>query len=207
VPQNGKALPPLVTAAQIVAAFPRIRGKEINEVMVESLVEYINDEAPFHPTPELKGTHRKSIMDPFWTALGAMDRAGQPMVESLKWRRTLFSATLPKYGLSPATSDLDDSIEKLETILRLVRELRTSMFKPTYGKRSARWHDVAAALAPLVAKIYEAAGRKTVNFLEPSAPGVEAVRWSLAQLGYPVKRDAIAQYFRRARKRLTTRSA
>ena len=176
--------------------------------MVESLVEYINDEAPFHSTPGLRRAHRKSpLMDPFWTALGAMDRAGQPMVESLKWRRTLFSATLPKYGLSPATSDLDDSIEKLETILRLVRELRTSMFKTTYAKRSARWHDVAAALAPLVAKIYEAAGRKTVDFLTPSAPGVAAVRWSLAQFGYSVQPDAIAQYFRRARKRLTTRSA
>jgi hypothetical protein len=110
---------------------------------------------------------------------------------------------LSKHGFSPATPDLADDLEKLETILRLVRELRASMFTARYGKRSVRWHDVAAAVAPLVVDIYRAAGRKTVDFQTREAAGVAAVRWALERFGYRVTDDAIAQHFKRARKART----
>jgi hypothetical protein len=148
-----------------VEAIPRIGGTAIKETMVAALVDYINDEAPFHATPSLRRSGRKSpLLHPFWKALGAMERAGEPIIQSLKWRRKLLAETLSKHGFSPATPDLADDLEKLETILRLVRELRASMFTARYGKRSVRWHDVAAAVAPLVVDIYRAAGRKTVDF-------------------------------------------
>jgi hypothetical protein len=200
-----KPLRPLVTAAQVVAALPRIRSEGAPEAMVEALVEYINDELPFHSTASLRRSYRKRfpLIDDFWRALGAMERAGQPLLESFKWQREKLSEALPRYGLSPTTPDINDRIEQIETVLHLVRKLRATTFSPSYGKRRERWHDVANALAPLVTKIYLTGERTTIDLRTSTAAGVAAIRWALGWLGYSVTDDAIAQHFKRARKART----
>jgi sugar phosphate isomerase/epimerase len=188
-----------VTAAQVVAAFKAAggRGRLPDEGMVEVLAEYINDKAWFDRAVLLqrRGFARRDspLMTPFWQALTAIERTSAQVLASQRFIR----------GLDMDASEIDARIKRIEEMISLAKELRTSMFPSHYGKRHERWHDVAIEIAPLIDGAFRAAGRKITDFQTQTSSGVIMVQWALERFGHQVEPEAIVKMFQRAKSRTT----
>jgi hypothetical protein len=199
-----------VTATEVVAAFKAApgRGRFPDESMVVELVEYINDNAwadrVITRTP--RGFRRKSpLMDPFWQALTAIERTGTQVLDSQRFIRGVHMEAASRLSVDMDASKIDARITKIEEIISLSKELRTSMFPGHYGKRHERWHDVAMAIAPLIANSYRSAGRLTIDFQSATSAGVHMVQWTLVRFGHHTDNEAVAQAFKRAKFRTIPR--